>query len=1054
MNGKANRNVSHRSVVQGKGITRPLNFGHKIDTTQAKPKVHVRFSEDGKQVEEFKPQAALPTTTSNPTKFQKGSDNGSSAVEAPNFKGANLSKPINLSTRNVGRVTSKPSDATSSATLLREISALGGTKLDYELLKDVDSEDDLMPVGEEAYGNLSDEEVNFDLDLGLSESGSRQVSGVEPISRSSSRPLASAKIKLEDLDEDPEVSASGSEAEETLTASRPPKEGDFEFVREGLEPEIDFDAKDSVVTSQQTTRAFSNSSQLKPNTALFQPLQKPLFESTPIWYELPLPEVDEGPGFSMEYARLLYEQAKLLLDQENELVAKRAKRSSDKGLLEEILRSGTLNDKISALTLKVRGAPIHNMAEFRKLLSMMARNNRRESLPCLNSFKDLCVGNLLPSDRKLKFFEDQPLSSPNVRQSHLVLWYFEDYLKKAFYNFLLLSEARSHDPVGLAKHNMLGHFFDLLSTKPEQEANLLTLVVNKLGDKENKVASKASYILLQLIELHPQMKGIVAAEVRTLIERPNISLRAQYYASVTLNQFVLTAREVSVANLLVEIYFDLFKKLMSTKATSPTKKDTKKLRHKKKNKPTNAPAPVDNEEVISSAVAAVLTGVNRAFPFSKVEPTVLERHIETLFRICQTFSFNAAIQSLNLLFQISSTHTKIRPRFTKALYSTLLDPRVIHSSKQALHLNLLFRALKAEVSFSVVMAFVKRMGQIAAWHQPPYVNGLLFLIFKLAQFHPIINNSIAQPEDGTDAGEAREGVINSAAYSGRDDNPAGTKAEYACLWELGLLVRHFHPTVAHYARQVLSQESITEQPQLHYHTLMHFLDRFVFRNAKRSQGGERRGPSVMQPIPGVGTSSGLVWAKGAPEVNAITSEDFVSKKPSEIAADKLFFYKYFSLAKDGKAKARPAVHDGSDEEDEFFTSLLGGLEAGEDDEDVDLEDGDMASDNEEREDIEGLKHAEDAPGFEDFSEFEGQSEDVEDSEGDVDFDFDDGSFGEPKGEGGSLKRTLHSESSDEETEPEVGENAKRNRATRERKKRLKALPTFASMDEYAHLLSD
>lgn len=143
----------------------------------------------------------------------------------------------------------------------------------------------------------------------------------------------------------------------------------------------------------------------------------------------------------MEYARSLRDQAKILLEQENELVSRKAKRSSDRGLLEEIMRSGTLNDKISALTLKVRGAPLHHMTELGKLLSMMARNNRRESLPCLNSFKDLCVGNLLPSDRKLKFFEDQPLSGANVTQRHIVLWYFEDYLKKAFYNFLLLSEV-------------------------------------------------------------------------------------------------------------------------------------------------------------------------------------------------------------------------------------------------------------------------------------------------------------------------------------------------------------------------------------------------------------------------------------------------------------------------------------------------------------------------------------------------------------------------------------------------------------------------------------
>ncbi|KAJ9088322.1 RNA-binding ribosome biosynthesis protein mak21 [Entomophthora muscae] len=1001
------------------------------------------FSEEGDLVENFdKPDPLATVKASNPEKNNFKMED--------KFKGSTAAinkKTITNSEAQKNKAPGKfATGSTDSARLLKEISSLGGSKQDFEFLKDVDSDEEVYISGEE-------------------DSNDKETTGKAPNLSDLGKFIKSlgiSKIKLEDLD-DPEVTASESETEveEQKVESKDAEESNA--AREEPEPEIEFDPKESVVTSQQTSRAFSSSSHLKPNQALFYPLEKPLFESIPAWYELPLAEVSEGQAFSVDYAQSLRDQAKVLLDQENELVSKKAKRSSDRGLLEEIMRSGTLNDKISALTLKVRGAPLHHMTELGKLLTMMARNNRRESLPCLNSFKDLCSGNLLPSDRKLKFFEDQPLSGANVTQKHLVLWYFEDYLKKAFYNFLLLAEARSHDPVGLAKHNMLGHFFDILSSKPEQEANLLTLVVNKLGDKENKVASKASYILLQLIELHPQMKGIVAAEVRALVERPNISLRAQYYASVTLNQFILTNKEVSVANLLVDIYFDLFKKFMSaTKTSVPVKETTKKPRHKArtndKNKP-KAPEPTDNEEMISSAVAAVLTGVNRAFPFSKVEPAALERHIETLFRICQTFSFNASIQSLNLLFQISSTHTKVRPRFIKSLYSTLLDPRVIHSSKQALHLNLLFRVLKAEENVSVVAAFMKRMCQVASWHQPPYVNGLIFLIFKLSHFHPIIKNAITHPEDIAPPVDATEDeVINSSGYSGRDDNPAGSKAEYTCLWELGLLLRHFHPTVAHYTRQVLSLEPITEQPQLHHHTLMHFLDRFAFRNAKKSQNSELRGSSIMQPMLGLGGTSGIVWAKGISESSSTNSEFFSSKKPSEVSADNMFFYKYFSLAKQPIKKKAPAAEYGSDGEEEFFKSLIGGMEANEDDEDVDFDDDDMAFNDEDAgsDEEHDLKYAGDAPGFEDFSDVEGQAigsqdeDSDEGSEGDLEFelDSDDGTSGKLA----SLKRSLAAESSEEEEE--VNENTKRNRAMRERKKKLKALPTFASMEDYADMLSD
>lgn len=45
---------------------------------------------------------------------------------------------------------------------------------------------------------------------------------------------------------------------------------------------------------------------------------------------------------------------------------------------------------------------------------------------------------------------------------------------------------------------MLGCVFDLLYRKPEQEKELLSQLVNKLGDPVKKVASKAAFFLLKL----------------------------------------------------------------------------------------------------------------------------------------------------------------------------------------------------------------------------------------------------------------------------------------------------------------------------------------------------------------------------------------------------------------------------------------------------------------------------------------------------------------------------------------------------------------------------
>ena len=51
-------------------------------------------------------------------------------------------------------------------------------------------------------------------------------------------------------------------------------------------------------------------------------------------------------------------------------------------------------------------------------------------------------------------------------------------------------------------------------SKPECEARLLNGLVNKLGDPDRKIASKASYMLSMLLEKHPVMKVVVVREVR------------------------------------------------------------------------------------------------------------------------------------------------------------------------------------------------------------------------------------------------------------------------------------------------------------------------------------------------------------------------------------------------------------------------------------------------------------------------------------------------------------------------------------------------------------
>ena len=72
------------------------------------------------------------------------------------------------------------------------------------------------------------------------------------------------------------------------------------------------------------------------------------------------------------------------------------------------------------------------------------------------------------------------------------------YHRTNFLSCESMSQAQSHDSVVNIREKTLGHVFDLLFQRPEQEQVLLSALVNKLGDPAKKVASRAMLFLLKL----------------------------------------------------------------------------------------------------------------------------------------------------------------------------------------------------------------------------------------------------------------------------------------------------------------------------------------------------------------------------------------------------------------------------------------------------------------------------------------------------------------------------------------------------------------------------
>ena len=159
----------------------------------------------------------------------------------------------------------------------------------------------------------------------------------------------------------------------------------------------------------------------------------------------------------------------------------------------------------------------------------------------------------------------------------------------------------------------------------------------------------------------------------------------------------------------------------------------------------------------------------------------MESHLDTLFKIAHSGNFNTGIQALLLIQQISSSRSLANDRFYRTLHESLLDPRLVNSSKQALYLNLLLRALKNDVDSRRVKAFAKRMLQISGLHQPSFTCGLLYLVGHLRESFPDLSTLLEEPEESIfDDEPANE----KQRYDGRKRDPEYSNANRSCLWEM------------------------------------------------------------------------------------------------------------------------------------------------------------------------------------------------------------------------------------------------------------------------------
>lgn len=357
------------------------------------------------------------------------------------------------------------------------------------------------------------------------------------------------------------------------------------------------------------------------------------------WYK-EYPKGEEPYKHSKSEAEVsnLKAEAKKYLDAEISLFQLKESKSynSETAWLKTALTQGTMSDKVAAGIVLVQDNPKYNLARLTMLVNQVRSTKHNQCIVTIKSLRDLFLADLLHPKFKLLKFEEQNLNEIDkgnstdtmiktdiLKKKLMAHWYFEDQLREVYQQFVTSLAAIAADTVDANREAAISAMTDLLIGNAEQEHKLLEVIVNKIGDPSTKVGSKVIFCLNKLLHEHPNMKLIILREIEKLLFRKNVAQRAQYYAICLLTQFLLNKDDEQVASTLMEVYFAFFKACL------------------KKGEPD------------SRMMAAILTGVNRAYPFAKLDSNVLNNHIDSVYKVVHIGSFNVSLNALNLLYQVS-----------------------------------------------------------------------------------------------------------------------------------------------------------------------------------------------------------------------------------------------------------------------------------------------------------------------------------------------------------------------------------------------------------------
>lgn len=777
-------------------------------------------------------------------------------------------------------------------------------------------------------------------------------------------------------------------------------------------------------------------------------------------------------------------------------------RRSEMQWVQTVLSKGTLADKVAAHTLLIQDSPVHNLSSIDALISMVSPKGKKECLMAMDGLKDLFLSDLLKPDEKLRTFAQRPLEELGPitdagAAKKLLLWHFEDLLKHRYVTFLDAVEKVSFDQVDKMKQRAVACMFHLIAYNPEQEQRLLERLVNKLGDRINSVASRAAHHLTQLAGQHPLIKPAVVSEVERLLYRPNITPKAQYYALCFLSQLLLSNEEAGLARLLVRLYFAFFKKCVHSGEADPRTLRVLLTGVNRAFPYTRSNDPDGESTFLNDHLDVVFRVVHLGdFNVSVQALMLLFQVLDTRSSLSDRF-FGALYRKL---LDPALEHSHFQAMFLNLIYQALKKDTETRRIKAFLKRLLQGCMYQAPHIICGVMVLISELLKSHPKLLEPLPSSLIASSFSAP---PKTGSEFDEDEDEhyedapsdsdlEDTAEvkaqqpvetvshklrcspasAKKGSTASWVHStlgsrkclGREPrsydplarNPLYCGAEYTAPWELHHLSRHHHPSVALFAKHVLSGWSLSYPGDpLQDFTLPRFLDRFVYRNPKKPAVSENEGRAAADSVFGKRRQYQPIGMRKLP----VLSRDYLNQTPQAVPPEEKFLYKYLQQTSGPQKKKKKHRETNSDAESvasDDVERLLDLCEPGIDKE-LDFA-GDFASSKKK-----GKKSVlDDSEGSEDelSVELDGDEEGIEGWEDDGEFqdafqDFED-DIAKAKQKGNIKEEDIEFSDDDEFGIPSMGPKRKGGRPTGGGKKEgsFSLNGILASAEEFSHLLDE